>query len=724
LVVRDTGSKPSDKTLGRGLQAQPGAQVTLRRALLERNRDVGMFAGAAMSLTDVVVRDTRSQENDQVHGDGLHLQEGAQVAVQRAMFERNRRFGVSAVTASTTVLLADVVVRDTQSEEASLGFGRGLHAQEGARVTVTRAVFERNREVGVSAASAGTTVSLADVVVRDTQSREDRTSGRGLAATEGAEITVTRTLVERNREVGVFVETSGTTVSLADVLVRDTQSREKDQTLGAGLLAQNGAQVTVERAAFERNRVAGVETLGHGTTVSLADVVVRDTLWEENGKSFGRGLDAVAGASVTVTRALLERNREVGVGASSGATVSVADVLVLDTLSRKLNHKAGRGLHAQTGAGVTVTRAVIERNREVGVSATSAGTAVSLSDVVVRDTQGQESDNTAGRGLHGDTGAQVMVARAVFERNREVGVMVVSAGTTASLADVVVRDTQCQGGDHKLGRGLNVQEGAHVAVARAVFERNREVGVNAVSAGTALALTDVLVRDTQGRQSDKKFGRGLEADDGAQVAAARIVFARNRELGVGAASASTALALTDLVVRDTQGRESDNTAGRGLHVQEGARVTVTRAMFERNREVGVSAASAGTTATLLDVVVRDTRIRECAESLDGSCRGYGAGIAVDSFAHATVEIVRFELSASPMCAIQVATEGFVTARDGVIHHNAIGVNVQSEGYDLTTIIGPTVRFYENGTNVDSRDLPVPDILHALAPAEQPDAGLP
>jgi hypothetical protein len=138
-------------------------------------------------------------------------------------------------------------------------------------------------------------------------------------------------------------------------------------------------------------------------------------------------------------------------------------------------------LEVTTGAHVEVSRAVFERNMEGGVVAWSEGTSLSMTDVVVRDTQSL-SDGIFGHGLEVNTGAHVEVSRAVFERNREQGVFASDTTTTLSMTDVVVRDTQYRS-DGTGGEGLEVSFGAQVEVSNAVFERNREVGVYAVIAG-------------------------------------------------------------------------------------------------------------------------------------------------------------------------------------------------------------------------------------------------
>jgi len=102
-------------------------------------------------------------------------------------------------------------------------------------------------------------------------------------------------------------------------------------------------------------------------------------------------------------------------------------------------------------------------------------------------------------------GGTVRVARALFERNREVGVSTSGPGTLG-LQDVVVRDTQSADSAGTGGQGLIVKLGAMAEVARGLFERNRETGVVAEDERTSVRLEDTVVRDTLGRESDGRGG--------------------------------------------------------------------------------------------------------------------------------------------------------------------------------------------------------------------------
>ena len=374
-------------------------------------------------------------------------------------------------------------------------------------------------------------------------------------------------------------------------------------------------------------------------------------------------------------------------------------------------------------------RTVFERNRDAGVYAAGTGTTLSLTDVAVRETQSQETDGMFGRGLGVYAGAEVEVARSVFERNRDVGMLVDGSGTTLSLTDVAVLETQSQETDGLFGNGLVMRGGAEVEVIHAVFVRNRSVGVYATDAGTTLILTDVAVRETRSQEFERRYGYGLGVRHGAEVEVRSTVFEHNREAGVVASGSGTFLSLTNVLARETRSRERDGRYGHGLVVVEGAEAEVSRALFDRNRAVGVLAFETGTILQVTDVVVHETLESECAPD---SCEGFGGGVGIGSYGGASVDVTRFTVTQNAMSGVQLAHGGsldendsfvpyehggFMDLHSGEVSNNPIGANVQTEGFDINRLMDNVI-YVANERSLDMTELPVPELGDPLSEIDQ------
>jgi hypothetical protein len=243
-----------------------------------------------------------------------------------------------------------------------------------------------------------------------------------------------------------------------------------------------------------------------------------------------------------------------------------------------------------------------------------------------------------------------------------------------------------------------------------------------------LTMNDVVVRDTRGKTYDLTYGDGLGVANGAAAVVNRAVFERNSNTGIwigtfaGIAGTPTA-ELNDVVVRDTHSRGNDKFFGRGLNIEHKGKVAVTRAVFERNREVGVllfgDSPGEPPELTLRDVVIKNTLGAECADIPAGqplSCAadqsapnaGSGGGVGLAAVTRGAVDLSSFEIYESAQCGVQIARDATVVAEQGGVHHNAIGLNLQVTSYNLSTVMGSSVRWYANGKDLDVTKLPLPE----------------
>ena len=130
----------------------------------------------------------------------------------------------------------------------------------------------------------------------------------------------------------------------------------------------------------------------------------------------------------------------------------------------------------------------------MGIFAGDAGTSVTLTDTVVRDTREQASDGAFGRGVQVQQGATLSASALVVSGNRDVGILPAHAGTTLTLEDVIVKHTrvracsepgfiQCAPAGHGLGSYL----GASVGLSNFTISDNALTGIQLATDGELLA---------------------------------------------------------------------------------------------------------------------------------------------------------------------------------------------------------------------------------------------
>jgi hypothetical protein len=328
VVIADTQSDAG--TIGFGIQVELGGRFEGTRVILAGNRALGVLIngdGSSVTLDDAVVRDTREQESDRIGGRGINVQNGASFVGSRLLVAGNRDMGIGALGAATTVMLEDVVVRDTDVRAGGGDYGRGLNVQEGARLEGTRVVVSHNHDANVAAAVGGAAIVLTDAVIREGVAESDGTGGRGISLREESSFEGVRVIVSQNRNTGTRARGVDSSLTLTDSVVRDTRSRQSDGAFGHGIELDDQAHFTADRVLVARNRFAGV--VGYaGTMIELTDTVVRDTLGQEASLIYGTGLVAQDGARMSAERVWVDGANEFGVLVVDGAAFDARDIRI------------------------------------------------------------------------------------------------------------------------------------------------------------------------------------------------------------------------------------------------------------------------------------------------------------------------------------------------------------------------------------------------------------
>ena len=274
---------------------------------------------------------------------------------------------------------------------------------------------------------------------------------------------------------------------------------------------------------------------------------------------------------------------------------------------------------------------------------------------------------------------------------------------------------------------MQVSDGAQVSFTRGLVSGNRDVGVVVGSAGTIATFEDVVIEDTQEEASDGSGGQGLQIQEGAQVSFTRGLVSGNRDVGVLVGDAGAVATFEDVVIEDTQEEASDGTGGRGLNIQ------AQRGLVSGNREMGILLSDQDTSLELIESIVRDTEVALCAEDPALTCpfeeaQGFGDGILVVGGAY--LKLQDFEITDNARAGLYLydtAGTGFDTvARSPVpqpstsyatITGNQYGINFRQGNITPSDFAGKKVACYDNASTTDGcyseLELEVPNPSEAL-----------
>ena len=532
-VMRDT--KPSMyEDAGTGMEVSYGARATVSGCLVERNRREGvlvLFSGTQVAISGTIVRDTKSGLHGE-NGEAVFAGGGALVTVSECLYEANSSSAIVLVDSGTQAELVGTVVRDTKPDENG-NYGEGMRVSGGAAAMVSECLFEGNRNSAVIVTNPGTQAEFSHTVVRDTKPDGTGESGVGLVLNDGAAVTALNCLFEANTAAGIAVGHDGTQLELVSSVVQNTKC---DEDGGYGVGMQVGAEATaiVSKSLFDRNRDIGIWLSQDGTKVELSQTVVRNTKPNMKGE-YGLGMDVRAGAVASVSESLFQGNTTAGIAAFDvGTEVNLSDTVVRATKSAE-DGVFGVGMSASDGAVVRAQKCLFEGNTMGGVWIIDSGTQAELTGMVVRDTESDEDgDWIEAMGVSG--GAIAKVSGSMFEGNSTVSVLVAGTGTDVELSGTVVNDTKkALWGD--LGVGVIAQAGARTVVFTSLLAQNHTSGVLAWDEGTQVEMFSSGVFDTQlggavVESNEQVYGDGVVAGEGAVVNIESSVLAGSGRAGV------------------------------------------------------------------------------------------------------------------------------------------------------------------------------------------------
>jgi hypothetical protein len=509
---------------------------------------------------------------------------------------------------------------------------------------------------------------------------------------------------------GVVLTSSATSAALDSGVVTVESSGVTLRNLAIAGAARAGVWATVAGARVEVLDVIIEEVTVIGIAVEQGAQLVADGLIVRGtrpgpGGQFGRGLGAETGGRVEVRRALFERNHEFGVMVMHETTsVALESALVRDGLVREANGRDGIGVAVMRGSSARVARSWLSGNRAGAASAIDPGSHLELDQVWAVDTRAQP-DGLFGRGINVEQGATLIARRVVATGNREAAAFAQDSGTTLQVSDSILARSLPRETDGQGGRGASIQLGAAATFERVLVDESLETGIAVTGAGAWLDMEDIVIRRTTAGVDG--IGRGLAVEGGATTMARRVLIETSAGVGALAQMTGTSIEMEDTRIRGTSPLGGFIPA-RALGVQRQANGRFTRLALEDNAQFGMIALEEGTHVELTEISVTETRENDCPSCVRG-------GTALSAFDGAAVSAARFVVRGADLCGAHVGASSEIDLSTGDIVECLLGACVQSESYDLTRL-GDDVRYRDNGTNLGTTTLPVPDAVPEL-PAE-------
>jgi hypothetical protein len=499
---------------------------------------------------------------------------------------------------------------------------------------------------------------------------------------EYGQLTVQRSAVAGNGQIGVLCWHSSSLLRMSDVHIEDTFAPGMG-SFGRGLHVQGGGRVQAENCRIQGNTETGVVAGDAGTVVQLVGVEVLDTQPLGSG-NFGRGLSIQGGATLWAEDCRIEGNTDIAIAAvGAGSELHLKEVAIRET---ELNAAGtnGRGIVLQEAAALFAEDCWIEDNSEGGIFLSDVGTTAHLSRVDVTGTR-SAADGTGGWGISVQSGARLEAEGCRIEDNGEHGIFVGHEGSVARLHDVVVKNTHPLADefedtyDGTYGRGIVVQEGASLYAEDCWIEDNSDVGIYLASEGTTAHLVGVDVIGTRVPNAGIG-GRGIVVQNSAFLIAEDCRVEDNAETGISVGWYSAEAHLIDVTVTNTR-RPPESTMAIGILCQAYSSLQATDVRVERTEGIGLYVVhyselscrqcdlqdNAFAGAVVLDQGLLDLSETTILDTAADANEGGGVGVfAADTLMASNLRIRDVHVEGQPLAALWIEGEGFRTVEDSVL----------------------------------------------------------
>ena len=225
------------------------------------------------------------------------------------------------------------------------------------------------------------------------------------------------------------------------------------------------------------------------------------------------------------------------------------------------------------------------------------------------------------------------------------GLLMTDENAGAIIENLVVKNTQGSDGNLFDGMGIYIASTGDTTFTNTWLFRNQNVAIDVHGIDVhgikedidvhGLTFQGLVIEETLPKTSDQTAGWGLRVATGARVTMTDALLDRSSRQAIDVHGINTELAATRLVVRDTQAQRSDALWGQGLLIGDGAFVMLDDAVFTDNRLAAIDVHGIDGVLEARNIEVRGTKPRATDDV-------FGVGMLVTNQASARVVNGTFE----------------------------------------------------------------------------------
>jgi hypothetical protein len=270
-VVRGTKFDPV-REIGRGIEVGNASTVVVEQTTSFGNADVDLIVteGGTGDIHDSTTFGSAGDDPAVLAGAGLLVSTSGTAKLRSVAIVSPRGVGVQ-VQDTATLDVADSLVLGSRPQPKldakGHDFGFGMTVGKGSTLTLARSTIEHASAVGLL--SEGGTLKLDGALVRQTQASKRGDSGRGISAQDGAKVDVVRSAFMDNLEAGIIVIDGDGSLTMTDSTVGNTEL-DANGRFGIGVLLSGGVTATITSSTITGSAGIGLASSAAGGLLSRA----------------------------------------------------------------------------------------------------------------------------------------------------------------------------------------------------------------------------------------------------------------------------------------------------------------------------------------------------------------------------------------------------------------------------------------------------------------------
>lgn len=365
------------------------ARVDLHRVRLAHNTTAGLVVvgkGGVARAVSLRVQDTKQRPGMHNSGVGIRALLGGQVRLFGARVDNNRVSGVSIFNPGSRLLAGGLQIQGTTAawdDGGAQWLGNGLWLQEGGSAAVAGVDVLGNQGIGVVVFESDAELVASDLRVAKTQSFADGRDGRGIWIANKARADLQRTVVDDNKDYGIWVHDKGSTLRLRSGLVARTNGAKLTYRPTSAIAVTHQASVRLRDVRLSQNAFTGLrvesgaDVRGAGLLIDHGALQTIKLTSENDGVTvtFGvnMGLAAFSGASVQLAGVRLSRSIMLAAPAYDPNTRMVLHGALIDhTLEDPFGDQGGIAVSAEPGSEVSLEDSWLVANHSISGHVASA----------------------------------------------------------------------------------------------------------------------------------------------------------------------------------------------------------------------------------------------------------------------------------------------------------------------------------------------------------------